>query len=86
MISLATSNNMITNKKWENLTISEKIANVFVCLIILGLIFWAWCRALKCSAKTPDSRAIHFLFATVDPVLYLIFSFWIDGMCGSPKM
>tara|TARA_Y100000389_G_C17461868_1_gene522372 strand:+ start:3323 stop:3571 length:249 start_codon:yes stop_codon:yes gene_type:complete len=81
MITLAASNNMTTSKKWEDLKTSEKIANVFVFLMIIGLVIWAWCRAYKCSSKSPDSRAIHYLFASVDPVLYLVFSYFIDGMC-----
>lgn len=81
MLTLAAQNNLTTNKSWNDLTTSEKIYNVIAVLIVLSLIFWAWSRAYKCSQKTPDSRAIHFLFASVDPVLYLIFSYGIDGMC-----
>lgn len=61
---------------------SIKIFIVIIFLVIIYLIIFAWYRAYKCSNNTPDSRAIHFLFATTDPLLYIIFSYAIPGMCG----
>jgi magnesium-transporting ATPase (P-type) len=69
-------NNNPTNNK------SIKIFIVIIFLLIICLIIFAWYRAYKCSNNTPDSRAIHFLFATTDPLLYIIFSYAIPGMCG----
>jgi len=56
---------------------------LIVVLVVLELILFvcAVFRALKCSQGNPDSRALHLLFATVSPALYLIFSFAVDGFC-----
>lgn len=52
-------------------------------IVILELILFVWAifRAIKCSQATPDSRAVHLLFATLSPILYLIFSYAVDGFC-----
>ncbi len=57
------------------------IALVVIIIIELALFIWAIYRALKCSQASPDSRAIHLLFATVSPVLYLVFSYAVEGFC-----
>ena len=66
-------------------TQSEKILTIIIFLFIIYLIVFAWYRAYICSSATPDSRAIHFLFATADPLLYIIFSYAVPGMCGNKK-
>lgn len=81
MLTYSASNTVCGGKPWSDLTPSEKVSSVVVLLLIIVLIVWAWVRALNCSSKSPDSRAIHLLFATVDPILYLIFSYFIEGMC-----
>ncbi len=55
----------------------------FAVIIVLELVLFVWAifRAIKCSQATPDSRAVHLLFATVSPVLYLIFSYAVEGFC-----
>lgn len=68
-------------KSWDELTTNEKVVLVVTLVLILVLIIWAYVRAMHCSNNNPDSRAIHLLFATVDPVLYLIFSYFLEGMC-----
>ena len=52
-------------------------------IVILELILFVWAifRAIKCSQATPDSRAVHLLFATVSPILYIIFSYAVEGFC-----
>lgn len=69
----------------QPLTNTEKILMVIIFLIIIYLIVFAWYRAYLCSSATPDSRALHFLFATADPLLYIIFSYAVPGMCGNKK-
>lgn len=69
-------------KTWDDLTTKEKVINILITVLILVLIIWAWIRAISCSKRYPDSRATHLLFATVDPVFYLIFSYLLDdSMC-----
>ena len=69
-------------RTWNELSTGEQVTTIVAMLIVLALIVWAWVRAVKCSSRSPDSRAVHLLFATVDPILYLIFSYFIDGMCN----
>ncbi len=76
------NNNNGGNTNWNDLSTGEKVTAIVAMLIILALVVWAWVRAIKCSSKSPDSRAVHLLFASVDPILYLIFSYFIDGMCN----
>ena len=79
-INNSKTENSETNQSTNNTSI--KIFIVIIFLVIIYLIIFAWYRAYKCSNNTPDSRAIHFLFATTDPLLYIIFSYAIPGMCG----
>jgi protein-S-isoprenylcysteine O-methyltransferase Ste14 len=84
MLTYTLSNNATNNggRTWNELSTGEQVTTIVVIILIIALIVWAWMRALKCSAKSPDSRAIHLLFASTDPILYLIFSYFIDGMCN----
>ena len=84
MLTYTLTNNATNNggRTWNELNTGEQVTTIVVLLLVIALIVWAWMRALKCSTKSPDSRAIHLLFATVDPILYLIFSYFIDGMCN----
>ena len=52
-------------------------------IVLIELILWIWAitRALKCSTSNPDSRVVHLMFASFSPLLYLLFSFSVDGMC-----
>ena len=72
-----------SGEETQPLTNTEKILMVIIFLIIIYLIVFAWYRAYLCSSATPDSRALHFLFATADPLLYIIFSYAVPGMCGN---
>lgn len=72
-----------TNKK--QLTpkeIKTRIAT-FVISVFIYIMFLAWAisRALKCSSKTPDSRAIHLFFCFASPCLYLVSSYTVSGFC-----
>lgn len=83
-INNSKTENSETNKSSNNTSNNTSIG-IFITilfLVIIYLIIFAWYRAYKCSNNTPDSRAIHFLFATTDPLLYIIFSYAIPGMCG----
>lgn len=84
MLTYTLSNNATNNggRTWNELSTGEQVTTIVVMVLVIALIVWAWMRALKCSAKSPDSRAIHLLFASTDPILYLIFSYFIDGMCN----
>ena len=79
------SNNDFNGEETQQYAQNEKILNIVIFLIIIYLIVFAWYRAYLCSSETPDSRALHFLFATVDPLLYIIFSYAVPGMCGNKK-
>ncbi len=70
-------NKKLTPAQQRNLNIA------FAVIIVIELVLFVWAifRAIKCSHATPDSRAVHLLFATVSPVLYLIFSYAVDGFC-----
>jgi len=84
MLTYTLTNNATNNggRSWNELSTGEQVSVIIIMILVIALIVWAWMRALKCSTKSPDSRAIHLLFATVDPILYLIFSYFIDGMCN----
>ena len=60
---------------------TEMIVKAVAMIIYLVFFVWAIFRALRCSAPTPDSRALHLMFATLSPVLYLIFSYAVEGFC-----
>ena len=57
------------------------VVYVIVSIIIFIFIIWAIARALHCSKSTPDSRAVHLLFAVISPVFYVIFSYSVSGFC-----
>lgn len=77
-----TTTSSTKGKTWDELTTPEKIVSIIVLLLVLTFIIWAWVRAINCSSNNPDSKAVHLLFATVDPILYLVFSYFIEGMCN----
>jgi len=85
MLELYAMNAINGNKNWADMTADERrehVASMSIGITIL-LIVWIWAivRALRCSNKTPDSRAVHLFFATVSPILYLIFSYFVGGFC-----
>ena len=57
------------------------IAITVIIIIEVALWIWAIARALQCSKQDPDSRALHLMFAVVSPLLYLIFSYTVEGLC-----
>ena len=69
------------DSKENNNTGSVNVDAVVVFIIELAIIIFAIMRALRCSSNTPDSRAIHLLFATVNPVVYIAFSYIFQGFC-----
>ena len=83
LLSAVTSSNGNNN---NNQTPAQKRAQTIaiVVIITIELTLWVWAitRALKCSQNTPDSRAMHLLFASVSPILYLVFSYIsVFGIC-----
>jgi len=58
-------------------------AGVSLGAIVLALIFlvWAIVRALKCTKNKKELRGLHVFFAVTDPVMYLVFSYFLSGMC-----
>lgn len=83
-VELYALNAAVKNSKGDNddLTPVQVAATTVLLIIIMVLWVLAIIRALKCSKKTPDSRALHLLFASTSPVLYLIFSYFVSGFCG----
>jgi uncharacterized membrane protein len=83
MIELFAMKNSISNG--DKPTKEEKrVQDIIMTIgVFLYMIFWVWAiiRALKCSNRNPDSRAIHIMFASVSPVLYIICSYYVDGFC-----
>ncbi len=58
------------------------VVAILVILIWFAIFFWAVTRALQCSKKDPDSRAIHFLFCLTSPSLYLVCSYAVPDFCN----
>jgi hypothetical protein len=81
------NDNNNNNGSDDNLTPDQKrnmsIVIAIIVVVELILLVWAILRAIKCSQASPDSRAIHLLFAIVSPFLYLVFSYAVDGFCPS---
>lgn len=69
------SNDPDKNKKVKEIVLSV------LSVLYLAFFIWALIRARQCSQATPDSRAIHYLFAVASPVLYVIFSYSVPGFC-----
>lgn len=63
-----------TDKKWEDMTSSEKNMLVVSALLYILFIMWALIRASKA-----DNKPLHLLFAIISPSMYLIFSYFVDG-------
>jgi hypothetical protein len=78
----ATKNTGSDDKKND---VRQTIMRVVIIVLELALFIWAIFRAIKCSQKNPDSRAVHLLFAVVSPTLYLIFSYSVEGFCVEDK-
>lgn len=74
-----------TNGDGKHKTPQEKRRDevVFMVGFMIWMLLWVWAlvRALRCSSATPDSRALHLLFATCSPVMYLILSYTVSGFC-----
>ena len=68
------------NKNNKN-DVSKDIATIVVFILYVTIFVWAIMRAIRCSNATPDSRALHLLFATASPVMYLVFSYLVEGFC-----
>ena len=62
----------------------QRLNIAFTIIMIIELILWVWAiiRAVHCSNHTPESRAIHLLFAITSPLFYLIFSYTVPGFCA----
>lgn len=86
MLTYSLSNAVASKNKedddTERISAAVNVFTVIWLLIIFILIIFAWMRALKCSNPNPDSKAVHLLFATVDPLAYLIFSYIVNNMCA----
>jgi len=77
--ALNTLRNSALNSQTPDQKRMSTIAIVIAIIIIVLLYIWAFSRAMKCSSANPDSRAIHFAFASFSPILYIIFSYFIPG-------
>lgn len=85
LTNLANQNSKKNCDDDDDLTPEEKknVNMAITVIVIIELILWIWAvnRAIKCSSSNPDSRVVHLMFATFSPLLYLLFSFSVDGMC-----
>ena len=84
MIEAFALNSLMSGKNSDSDSVSDKQKKnlgVLLMVVLIWLILWVWAlvRAIHCSSKTPDSRAIHLFFATGSPVLYLLFSYTVSG-------
>jgi uncharacterized RDD family membrane protein YckC len=74
-----------TNSDDKHKTDEEKRRDAMVMLVavMIWILLWVWAlvRALECSSATPDSRVMHLFFATSSPLLYLVFSYTVQGFC-----
>ena len=70
-----------SNNKTRKDAAAHAVATVVVFILYITIFVWAIMRAIQCSSATPDSRALHLLFATASPVMYLIFSYLVEGFC-----
>lgn len=70
-----------TNNETDDEKNAKKVITITVAIVYLVFWFWAVFRALKCSSSTPDSRALHLMFATISPVMYIILSYTVSGFC-----
>jgi|688.fasta_scaffold00301_36 hypothetical protein len=62
---------------------NARIASAMAVVIYIMILVLALYRAMLCSNANADSRAIHFLFATVSPVMYILLSYLVPGL--APK-
>lgn len=72
-------------KRDYKLTPSEVAFILGFMLIYIAFFMWAIVRAVQCSSATPDSRAIHFLFAISMPIPYVVISILVPGFCPKTK-
>jgi hypothetical protein len=92
MIELILFNNVYTKSKDPNeptlspqqkeiIMANIRNASVMASFIYIFVFVLALYKAMECSSNTPDSRAIHLFFATVSPVMYIIFAYFVPGFC-----
>ena len=85
MIELLAFNTLnAANKRAQGLSNTNNVlttVEISFMIIWIVLFIFAIMRALRCSNATPDSRAIHIMFATASPVLYIICSYAVSGFC-----
>lgn len=93
MIELILFNNVYVNsqdpnqptlspEQKEDMMKNAKNATLMASLIYILIFALALYRAIECSRNQPDSRAIHLFFATVSPVMYVLFSYFVSGFCS----
>lgn len=63
----------------EQIMQNVRSATLMATLIYFLIFLLALYRAMACSSNNPDSRALHLFFATVSPVLYIVFSYLVPG-------
>jgi uncharacterized membrane protein len=73
----ASSHSDDTKNKKITSTVTTIMSVIYLVFFVVAMI-----RAEKCSTKSNDSRAVHYLFAVVSPVMYVIISYLVPGFCG----
>jgi uncharacterized membrane protein (DUF485 family) len=83
MLELFTLNSMKSDSvnNTEDEIKSRHVITIISIIIYFIFFLLAIFRALQCSNITPESRAIHLMFATMSPVMYILLSYSIYGFC-----
>lgn len=84
---LAVKNSMWDNNMskddWDKLSDEEKrnrtISMTVSLLIYLAIWIWALMRAVRCGKG--QTKVMHVFFASVSPVIYLLFSYFSKDFC-----
>ena len=79
MLELFALNAINSSNPSDPLTPAQKNVKAVASLLYLLLIVWAIVRVMHCSSATPDSRALHFMFAFTSPTLYILLSYAVPG-------
>lgn len=53
--------------------------SIITFMVFAALMTLAIYRALKCSKPAADSRALHLLFSTTSPIIYIVASYLVPG-------
>lgn len=83
MLELVLIKNVIPNGDNLQLEDKEKMkkASTGAMIVYLAIFIWALAKAVSCGKKT-GNKVTHVLFASISPVLYLLFAYFSKGFCN----